>query len=315
MTLYLKRPLFIISFFFASACTCCIGSCNNNETIETTLVDTSCWVGPGIYEIPTNKTGDSIRYGRSLICSTAYYIGPKGKIASITNGMNCSNCHLDAGTKPWGNNFGAVASNYPLYRERSGSIETIEKRINDCMQRSLNGQALDSNSYELKSMVAYIKWVGKNIPKNTTPKGVGIQKIPLLSRAASPSKGEIVYLNYCQKCHGINGEGELNQDQIGYKYPPVWGKNSYNVSAGLYRLSRFAGFVKNNMPNPSNYHNPTLSNEEAWDVAAFVNSQSRPIKKWNSDWPHLEKKPADHPFGPYADTLSEIEHKYGPWKN
>jgi thiosulfate dehydrogenase len=27
-----------------------------------------------------------------------------------------------------------------------------------------------------------------------------------------------------------------------------------------------------------------LSNEEAWDVAAFINSQPRPIKRFTQDW-------------------------------
>ena len=68
------------------------------------------------------------------------------------------------------------------------------------------------------------------------------------------------------------------------------------------------------MPNLLNYHNPQLSNEEAWDVAAYVNSQQRPSKDLAKDWPNIKKKPFDHPFGPYSDGLSETHHKYGPWK-
>ncbi|HTH31559.1 MAG TPA: hypothetical protein VL946_09415, partial [Lacibacter sp.] len=61
------------------------------------------------------------------------------------------------------------------------------------------------------------------------------------------------------------------------------------------------------------YHAPQLSDEEAWDVAAFVNSQPRPSKNLSSDWPDISKKPIDHPFGPYADTFTEQQHKYGPF--
>lgn len=59
---------------------------------------------------------------------------------------------------------------------------------------------------------------------------------------------------------------------------------------------------------------PKLSTEEAWDVAAYVNSQSRPKKDLSKDWPDISKKPFDHPFGPYADDFSESQHKYGPYK-
>jgi thiosulfate dehydrogenase len=62
------------------------------------------------------------------------------------------------------------------------------------------------------------------------------------------------------------------------------------------------------------YHNPQLTNEEAWDVAAFVNSQPRPSKIFKEDWPDISKKPIDHPFGPFTDGFTEDQHKYGPFK-
>ena len=293
-------------------------SCNTDKPVDhyITQTDTAdCWTGAAANQIPVDQSGDLIRYGRSLIEKTAYYLGPKGTVAHTSNGMNCQNCHLEAGTKPWGNNYGAVASTYPKFRERSGSIESIEKRVNDCFERSLNGKALDTNSKEMRSIVAYIKWLGSDIKKGSKPKGTGIMELKHLSRAADPVKGQLVYTSTCEKCHGKDGEGQINADNATYLYPPLWGNNSYNIGAGLFRLSRFAGYVKNNMPNPTNYHNPQLTEEQAWDVAAFVNSQPRPAKDLSKDWPNIKKKPFDHPFGPYADKASEAEHKYGPWKS
>lgn len=278
-------------------------------------IDTAnCWTGAGELQIPITTEGDQIRYGRALIANTSFYLGPKGKVAAISNGMNCQNCHLEAGTKPWGNNYGAVASTYPKFRERSGQKESIVKRINDCLQRSLNGQALDSNSKEMKAMVAYIKWLGKDVPKGKTPRGTGIMNLAYLKRAADPGKGKTVYTTTCARCHGSSGEGQSLADQSGYLYPPLWGQHSFNTGAGLYRLSRFAGYVKNNMPNPVTYHHPSINDEEAWDVAAFVCSQPRPGYNISKDWPRMAAKPFDHPFGPYTDTFSEAQHKYGPWQ-
>ncbi|MEO7530020.1 MAG: hypothetical protein ABIS69_01370, partial [Sediminibacterium sp.] len=110
-----------------------------------------CWTGAGINQIPITQEGEVIRYGRSLIENTAQYLGPKGTVARISNGMNCQNCHLEAGTKPWGNNYGAVASTYPKFRQRSGRIESIEKRVNDCFERSLNGKPIDSTGKEMRA--------------------------------------------------------------------------------------------------------------------------------------------------------------------
>jgi len=276
--------------------------------------DSSAWVGAGKYQIPDSDSGRLIAYGRDLIENTSKYLGPKGSVAQITNGMNCQNCHLGAGTIPWGNNYGAVSSTYPQFRGRSGTIETIPKRVNDCLQRSLNGDAIDSSSKEMQAIIAYMHWIGHDVPKKTKPKGSGIMDIPFLDRAADPENGKTVYFNKCQRCHGADGQGQKNTDDISYKYPPLWGVNSYTTAAGLFRLSRFAGYVKNNMPfGEVSYHSPNLSNEEAWDVAAFINSQPRPVKVFKEDWPNISLKPIDHPFGPYADAFSENQHKYGPF--
>lgn len=274
--------------------------------------DEAPWQGWNKYQI---KPEDSLTwYGHELIANTSYYFGPQGKVAAITNGMNCQNCHLDAGTLPWGNNYSAVVSTYPKFRARSGSIETIPKRVNDCFERSLNGQAIDTNSREMKAILAYLHWIGDEIPKGAKPKGSGIMDLPLMNRAADPEKGRIVYQQKCTSCHGPNGEGQPNIDGYGYAYPPLWGKHSYNDGAGLFRISRFAGYVKANMPFGANYRNMQLSDEEAWDVAAFVNSQPRPSRDISKDWPDISKKPFDHPFGPFADGKTEREHKYGPWR-
>ena len=271
------------------------------------------WRGWNKYQI---KPEDSLaRYGRALIENTSYYLGPKGVVAPITNGMNCQNCHLDGGTMPWANNYSAVVSTYPKFRDRSGSEETIEKRVNDCLERSLNGKALDADSREMRAIVAYMHWLGDDIPKGVKPRGSGLMELPFMDRAADPARGKAVYQNKCQSCHGADGQGQPNIEGYGYAYPPLWGKHSYNTGAGLFRLSRFAGYVKASMPfGQADHNNPQLTDEEAWDVAAFVNSQPRPTKDLSKDWPNIAKKPLDHPFGPYADGFTEQQHKYGPFR-
>ena len=275
--------------------------------------DTLIWAVPDLHTLDTSAYGQRIRYGHELIAHTSQYLGPNGIIKHISNGMNCQNCHLDAGTKIWGNNYSAVAATYPKYRERSGSIESIYKRVNDCLKRSLNGTGLDTASNEMQAIKAYILWLGKSIPKGKKVRGVGITDLTYMQRAADPVSGKNVYTQKCQSCHKENGEGVLDPDTLSYQYPPLWGTHSYNNGAGLYRLSRLAGYVKSNMPFGASYDAPQLTDEEAWDVAAYINSQPRPVKDLSKDWPKLSGKPFDHPFGPYADTFSEAQHKYGPW--
>lgn len=275
---------------------------------------TKIWEAPNTYLAETDPQAGLIAYGRDLVARTQDYFGEKGLVRpNSINNMNCQNCHLEAGSKPFGNNYFAVGSTYPQMRARSGALETIPKRVNDCFQRSLNGQALDSTSREMKAIMAYMHWLGTGIPKGEKPKGTGLVEVPFLDRPADPERGQKIFVAKCASCHGMDGQG-LPMPDSPRRYPPLWGDNSYNEAAGLFRLSRFAGYVKANMPFGASYQNPQLSDEEAWDVAAFVNSQPRPKHPFlQTDWPKIEKKPFDHPFGPFADTFPEAQHKFGPF--
>lgn len=281
----------------------------------TTLMDpVGMWVAPDWATVDSEPNADDIKYGRELIANTSEYLGPNGKVRKISNGLNCQNCHLQAGTVPLGNNYSAAKSTYPKVRGRSGKSEDIQLRINGCFQRSLNGEVLANDSKEMIAMVAYMDWLGKDVPKGEKPKGAGIYELPFLERAADPIKGKTIYERQCVACHMIDGQGVGKSDGSGYTYPPLWGEHSYNQGAGLFRMSRFAGYVKANMPFGATFENPILSDEEAWDVAAYVNSLDHPARDFPNDWPDISKKPIDHPFGPYSDEFSEEQHKFGPFQ-
>ena len=271
------------------------------------------WRPPNLSTLPEDEFGELVRYGRELVMHTASYLGPDGKVAKISNGLNCQNCHLAAGTKPYAANYSVVASSYPKFRKRSGTVEGFEKRVNDCIERSLNGSPLDEDGPEMKAMVAYLKWIGRNNSGKAENSGAGLVDITLLGRPADPARGHALYLQFCAQCHGEAGEGLKGDNDIEWKYPPLWGANSYNTGAGLYRISKFAAFIKANMPYGVTFENPLLTDEQSWDIAAYVNSMPRPHKEFPMDWPTLSWKPIDHPFGPYADSYSEREHKYGPF--
>jgi len=290
---------------------------NRNQSKSGGIPKDSLWSGKTPDMLPNDTSSKSIliRYGYELVAHTSKYLGPNGQVKQITNGLNCQNCHLQAGTKTWGLNYGSVAANYPKFRARSGTVESIYKRINDCLERSLNGQVLDSNSSEMQAFANYILWLGADIPKGTIVKGSGITNLALLNRAANPEIGKALYHTNCSKCHGNNGEGMRDSSDNGNYFlnPALWGKNSYNQGAGMNQLSKLAGFIKNNMPNGINYQQPFLTNQEAWDLAAFINTQSRPTKDISKDWPDKASKPYDYPYGPYLDSFSEPQHQLGPF--
>ena len=320
--IFLVMALFVVLFFNRSITA---WFQKNDTQIDSLYVDAEkkvilqnetakFWKPADIALIKDSTLKQEVEYGKDLIAHTAKYLGPNGSVKQITNGMNCNNCHLDAGTKPWGNNYGSVYSMYPKMRARSGQVENLYKRVNDCMERSLNGQPLKEDNREMKAMIAYIEYIGSKVPKGKEANASGIYDLEYLDRAADPVKGKVLYDAKCASCHQKNGEGILAADKKEYTYPPLWGKNSYNSGAGLFRISRFAGYIKYNMPLGASYENPQLSDEESWDIAAYVENLERPSKDLSQDWPDISKKPVDHPFGPFSDSFTVTQHKFGPFK-
>jgi len=313
----MKKYLFFIFIITCSAviyssCNQTSGSPDKPVVIATQPVKDTVWHAPDTSSWASDANGELIRYGYKLISNTSYYLGPQGTVAHLSNGMNCQNCHIHAGTHPYGSNFGMVAVSGPTFRPRSGKVESHTERVNDCIQRSLNGMPLDTASREMQAIVAYILWVGKDVHKGDQPKGIGVGQLSFINRATDTVNGKNIYIQKCASCHAANGAGLANG--TGYQYPPLWGEHSYSNGASMYRIGKLANYAKNNMPFGTTYQNPQLTDEEAWDVAAYINSKRRPEFNMSHDWPNIADKPIDYPLGPYKDGFSETQHKYGPYQ-
>ena len=282
--------------------------------------DQTIWTVPEIGALPDNDYGRQVRRGRDLITATYAHIGPEVSDPAkryAGNNLACGNCHLEAGTKRFGLPVFGVYGDFPKYSARTGVDITIEERINACMTRSLNGRAMPADEPELQAFVAYIKFLSTGVPPDRRIPGLGAGNIPELHRAADPVRGRAVYVAKCQGCHNTDGSGirrSLPTADLGYMVPPLWGSDSFNNGAGMNRLITAANFVHSNMPAGSDYLNPVLSPPDAWDVAAFVVSQPRPVKPGlEEDFPDLALKLVDTPYGPYLDGFSAQQHKYGPF--
>lgn len=268
-------------------------------------------------KIANSPYGENVILGYKILTQTQNYIGPKAKDESkryAGNNLSCSSCHANAGIKPYSAGFVGIVARFPQYNARADKIITLENRINGCMERSMNGRMMPINSPEMKAMVTYMHWLSQNTPVGGSTKGQGLAKVNLLDRKADPIKGKAVYEMHCLSCHGENGEGIKNDDysnQAYYIYPPLWGEDSYNTGAGMYRLIKAAQFIKQNMPQ----YNEILTDEEAFDVASYINTQKRPVKDGrDEDFPNRAIKPVDMDVGPYDDKFSEEEHRFGPYK-
>lgn len=217
-------------------------------------------------DIPDNQFGEAVRYGKSLFVNTQQlrnkYVG---------NDMNCVNCHLDSGRKADSAPLWAAYTMYPAYRKKNDHVNTIEERIQGCFTYSMNGTPPPSGSKELTALVTYHYWLATGAPVGKALPGRGYPKLAKAAKEPSVARGRKIFEANCVICHGDKGQG--TQTAGVYIFPPLWGKESFNWGAGMHRVNTAAGFIKANMPlgKPS-----SLTDQEAWDVAAFMNSHERP---------------------------------------
>jgi thiosulfate dehydrogenase len=303
--------LFVYGILFIFICFVITSGCSSKAPKATAIII------PDTTKIPNNKTGDEIRYGRDLYMHTAYYLGPKGVVMKLCgNKMNCMNCHLDVGERPFSNDFLETYLKYPQYRAREGMVLTIEDRINNCFERPMNGKQLPYDSREMRAMVAYLRWLCEGKVVSYKDDSIHLGKINFIDRAANVRNGEKIFISKCAKCHQPDGQGQLTPDKETYIYPPLWGMQSYAQGSSMNRNITAARFIKWSMPYVDKRTPPQITDEEAFDVAAFINCDSihpRPYRPLQNDCPDLTSKPIDFPAGPFLDTFPVRQHIYGPF--
>jgi thiosulfate dehydrogenase len=238
---------------------------------------------PSPTAIPNGPLGQAIRYGQRIVTDTQATV--KGYVG---NGLRCANCHLDGGRTAYAAPLVGLTGLFPEYRSRRGSVESLEDRINDCFLRSMNGKALPDTSREMIGLLAYIAWLSQGVPTGREVEGRGFREIHA-PRPADAARGKAVYLARCAACHGAEGQG-VKAGPGSYAFPPLWGPQSFNVGAGMARVSVAAAFVQAKMPLGNA---GTLTDQEAFDVAAYFTAQPRPdFTGKKSDWP-AGGRPAD----------------------
>jgi thiosulfate dehydrogenase len=282
------------------------------------------WRVPDIAALPDDAAGRTIRYGQELINHTTALIGPDAPAAAPRysgNGLECTNCHINAGTARFALPLVGIANLYPTFSARINAQQDLAGRVNDCMQRSMNGRPLPLDSREMQSILAYLKFLASEQPAGESPIGRAAPQLPLPTRAANPKQGAAIYQSVCAACHQPNGQGV--QLQIGdrviekrrYVYPPLWGPESYNDAAGMARVITGAWFVHANMPIGITFQYPILSPEAAYDVMAFVDTQPRPKKAGLfKDYPDLWLKPIGTVYPPWVGRFSATQNRLGPWQ-
>ena len=217
-------------------------------------------------ELGTDEFSKVVRAGEEVFTNTQALHGKY-----VGNGLNCVNCHLDRGRLADSAPMWGAYVLYPAFRKKSNSVSSLTERIQGCFTYSMNGAPPPADSDVIKNLETYFFWLAKTAPVGVKLKGSGYAKLPNPTQKPDITRGNQVFNANCAVCHGVSGQG--TKQGTHYAFPPLWGKDSYNWGAGMHTLDNAAAFIKANMPlgKPK-----SLTDQEAWDVAAFVNSHERP---------------------------------------
>jgi thiosulfate dehydrogenase len=291
---------------------------------ERPVVDLRTWPMPNtdLSKLPNTEENRKIKYGQKLFTHTQEYLGPEVSDPSkryAGNNMACASCHRAAGTMPYAAPLVGTYGAYPQFQPRFGKNVTLEDRMNLCFTHSLAGRELPVDSKEMQALAAYVEYLSRGVPKGAKLIGEKEMVVEEPKRAANLARGEVVYKEQCAVCHGDNGQGKRvgkAGDHKGYVFPPVWGPDATSESASMYRILSAFQYIYVNMPfGQATWEHPALSKDDAYDVAGFVISHPRIPRQGEvaKDFSNPYDKPEDFPWGPYVDSFSEAQHKYGPF--
>ncbi len=211
---------------------------------------------------------------------------------NVGNELACTSCHLNAGQREGGLPLVGIAGLFPISRGREQRLFSLEDRIRGCFLRSMNGTPPDFDSEGLLALSAYITWLSMGQRVGEAPPWRGTNRIHPDSLVAiaslDPARGKALFLEKCSACHQEDGQG------VAILVPrpgPLWGPQSWNDGAGMARVYTAAGFIRYAMPMTAP---GSLSDEEAQQIAAYINSQDRPA---------YPNKAEDFPNGAPADAV------------
>ena len=257
-------------------------------------VQKAAFVPPAENTIPEGPYGDMVRLGRAIFTHTR-----ENASAYVGNRLNCSNCHLDAGRLADSAPLWGAWGMYPAYRKKNKHVNSYGERLQGCFMYSMNGKAPPLDSKELIALETYSYWMAKGAPAGTKLPGAGYPTLPKPAQAPDFTRGKAVFEHQCALCHGADGQGQ--QVAGAYVFPPLWGPDSFNWGAGMHSVDTAAGFIKANMPFS---RGGSLSDQDAWDVAMYMDGHERPQDpRFTGNVAATRKAFHDNPNSPYGTEV------------
>lgn len=245
------------------------------------------------FRAPSEKQLSDSGYRLSALRGRALLLATRDSLPrNVGNSLRCASCHLDGGLRPDAIPWVGSYAHFPQYRARSGRVDLVEDRINDCFLRSLNGKPLAPSGRDMRDIVSYLAFLSSGVPVGARMQGQGVPRLKSLK--GNLASGVAIFASTCARCHGADGQGTRLA-------PPLWGAHSYNTGAGMSYIFVAASFIHATMPFDRAVH---LTEQQAFDVATYIDTRPRPkFAAISRDWPRGGKPPGtDYHVVPLASA-------------
>ncbi len=247
--------------------------------------------------VPDDDLGRQVALGRAIFTDTA-----RRASQFVGDDLKCSNCHLSAGRQANAGPLWAAYAMYPQYRAKNGHVNTFAERVQECFRYSMNGKPPTPGDPVLVSLESYAAFLARGAPVGVKLPGQGYLRLPAPALTPDYTRGQAVYSANCTICHGENGAGQRDGDLI--VVPPPWGDRSFNWGAGMAEIDKAAGFIRANMPLGQG---GKLSDQQAWDVAAYVDGKPRPQDpRFTGSVAETRRRFHDSPWSFYGLTVNGV---------
>ena len=247
--------------------------------------------------IPAGPDGEAIRSGLDIITNTR---AAAPEFAG--NDLRCANCHLEAGRTAGAAPLWAAFGNFPVWRDKNHRMNSFEKRVQDCFIYSINGKPPPLGGEVLLAVSAYAGWLAQGQRIGVSPPGRGFPTIAPPPLPPDDARGRAVFTEVCAVCHGADGQGLKDGDTV--VNPPLWGPGSYNWGAGMAQVDKAAAFIRANMPLGNGN---SLTVQQAWDVAWFIDGQVRPQDpRFAGNLAATRAEHHDRPWSRYATRVAAV---------
>ena len=220
---------------------------------------------------PAGAEGDLVALGYKIVTETYAVIGPDVAQSARRfsgNNLSCQNCHLNAGTVRSGLPLVGVFRQFPWISPDGKREVTLRDRLNECMTHSMDGKPLPHDSREMNALVAYMKFIGgppaEPAPMPKPPTGRcrtrrrGLRRL----RHLPPGGGPGARIGSAPTPRAIVSAALGSGSQLGRRHELC-------LDCRQVRDAQHAARCRSK--------HPQLSVQEAWDVAAYLHAQQRPI--------------------------------------